>query len=72
MKVVNNHPLINFYYPNLYQVQDHNHYSPMGGIYLSVLPLKTVPGTAHEPEMPLWHNVNMLVKNDNSKAYMGI
>lgn len=61
MKVVNYHPLINFYYPILFQVQDHNHCFPMDGILQSALPIKTVLESGREPEMLLWHNVNMLV-----------
>jgi len=59
-----------FYCLILYQVQDHNHCSPTDDIYQSFSPLTKGHGRDREPEKLLWHNVNMLVRNDNLKAYM--
>jgi len=61
-----------FYCLILYQEQDHNHYSPTDDICQSFLSLTRGHGSDHEPEKPQWHNVNMLVRNGNWKAYMEI
>lgn len=72
MKVVNNHPLMNFYYLILSREQGHIHCFPRDDTWRYASPLKTVLETAHEPEMLQWHNANKLAKNGNSMAYMGI
>ncbi len=59
-----------FYCLILYQVRGHNHYSPTDGIFQFFSSLTKGHGPDREPEKPLWHNANMLARNDSLKAYM--